>query len=101
MEYPTKNSVELALRRLATEIGDDTPDPFRVALLKIHGGQPPQYTVVVVSPKQMLLRDRVGAVIGRSFSLGIRSFLLTVPEALKLIQKGEVNARVPSHSALE
>ena len=101
MEYPRQTRVELALRRLATEIGDDTPDPFRVALLKIHGGQPPQYTVVVVSPKQMLLRERVGAVIGRSFSLGVRSFLLTVPEVLKLIQKDELTARAPGHSALE
>jgi hypothetical protein len=89
MEYPTKSKVELALRRLATESGDDTPDPFRVALLKIHGGQPPQYTVVVVSPKQTLLRERVGAVIGRSFSLGVRSFLLTVPEASRLILRYE------------
>jgi hypothetical protein len=101
MDYPSKSTVELALRRLATEVGDDTADPFRVALLKIHGGRPPQYTVVVVSPKQMLLRERLGAVIGRSFSLGVRSFLLTVPEALKLIQNDENTARAPSHSALE
>jgi hypothetical protein len=49
----------------------------------------------------MLLREKVGAVIGRSFSLGVRSFLLTVPEALKLIQNHEITARAPSHSALE
>ena len=89
MEYPSESRVELALRRLATEIGDDTADPFRVALLKIHGGHPPRYTVVVVSPKQMLLRETLGSVVGRSFSLGVRSFLLTVPEALKLILKYE------------
>ena len=89
MDYPSKSRVELALRRLATEIGDDTVDPFRVGLLKVHGGHPPQYTVVVVSPEQMLLREKVGAVIGRSFSLGVRSFLLTVPEALRLILKYE------------
>ena len=89
MEYPSESRVELALRRLATEIGDDTVDPFRVALLKIHGGHPPRYTVVVVSPKQMLLRERLGSVVGRSFSLGVRSFLLTVPEALRLILKYE------------
>jgi len=77
MEYPSETSVELALRRLANESGDDTVDPFRVALLKIHGGQPPRYTVVVVSPQQLLLRERLGSVLGRSFSLGVRSFLLT------------------------
>ena len=87
MEYPNEGRVESALRQLATEIGDDTADPFRVALLKVHGGQPPRYTVVVVSPKQMLLCDRLGAVVGRSFSVGVRSFLLTVPEASKLILK--------------
>jgi hypothetical protein len=86
---PSESSVELALRRLASDSGDDTADPFRVALLKIHGGQPPRYTLVVVSPKQMLLREKLGLVVGRSFSLGVRSFLLTVPEALRLILKYE------------
>ena len=99
MEYPSKSRVELALTRLANEIGDDTAHPFRVELLKIHGGQPPQYTVVVLSPKRMLLCDRLGAVVGRSFSLGVRSFLLTVPEALKLILKYE--GAESSDSALE
>jgi hypothetical protein len=89
MEYPSKSEVELALTRLASEIGDNTAHPFRVELLKIHGGQPPQYTVVVLSPNQMLLREKLGPVIGRSFSLGVRSFLLTVPEALRLILKYE------------
>ena len=37
MEYPSKSSVELALRRLAEEIEDDTVQPFRVELLKIQG----------------------------------------------------------------
>jgi hypothetical protein len=101
MEYPSKSRVELALRRLATEIGDDTPDPFRVGLLRVHGGQPPQYTVVVVSPQQLLLRERLGSVLGRSFSLGVRSFLLTVPEALRLLLKYEGPERAPSHSANE
>ena len=89
MEYPSKARVDLALTRLANEVGDDTAHPFRVELLKIHGGQPPQYTIVVLSPKQMLLCERLGAVVGRSFSVGVRSFLLTVPEALKLILKYE------------
>ena len=101
MEYPSKSRVELALRQLATEVGDNTPDPFRVALLKIHGGHPPRYTVVVVSPKQMLLRERLGLVLGRSFSLGVRSFLLTVPEALRLILKYEGAEPPQSHSVLE
>jgi hypothetical protein len=67
MDYPSKSSVELALTRLAEEIGDNTVHPFRVDLLKIHGGQPPLYTVVVLSPKQMLVCDKLGTVIGRSF----------------------------------
>jgi hypothetical protein len=93
MEYPSKSRVELALTRLADKIGDDTAHPFRVELLKIHGGQPPRYTVVVLSAKRMLLCDRLGAVVGRSFSLGVRSFLLTVPEALKLILRYEGSGR--------
>jgi hypothetical protein len=100
MEYPSKGRVDSALRRLASEIGDDTADPFRVGLLKIHGGQPPRYTVVVVSPKQLLLRERLGSVVGRSFSLGVRSFLLTVPEALRLLLKYESPEQAQSHSAL-
>jgi len=87
MEYPSKSSVELALTRLAEEIGDDTVHPFRVDLLKIHGGQPPRYTVVVLSPNQMLVCDKLATVVGRSFSVGVRSFLLSVPEALKLVRK--------------
>ena len=89
MEYPSQGRVELALRRLAHESGDDTAVPFRVALLKIHGGQAPRYTVVMVSPNQILLRERLGSVVGRSLSLGVRSFLLTVPEALRLVLKYE------------
>jgi hypothetical protein len=89
MDYPSKSSVELALTRLAQAIGDDSVHPFRVDLLKIHGVPAPLYTVVVRSPKQMGLCDRVGMVVGRSFSLGTRSFLLTVPEALRLIQQYE------------
>jgi hypothetical protein len=97
MEYPSKIRVESALTRLATEIGDDSVNAFRVELLKIHGGQPPRYTVVVLSPNRMLFCDRLGAVVGRSLSLGVRSFLLTVPEALKLILKYESADATRSH----
>jgi len=89
MDYPSKTSVELALTRLAQEIRDDTVHPFRVDLLRVHGGQSPYYTIVVLSPKQTLLCDKVGMVLGRSFSAGTRSFLLSVPEALKLIRQYE------------
>ena len=101
MEYPRQSSVELALTRLASEIGDDTTAPVRVELLKIHGGQLPQYTVVLLSHKRMLLCERLGAVIGRSFSLGVRSFLLTVPEALRLILKYGNAEQGRSHSTHE
>jgi hypothetical protein len=87
MDYPSTASVEAALARLAQEIGDDSIHPFRVDLLKIHGGQAPLYTVVVRSPKQTLLCDKVGMALGRSFSAGTRSFLLSVPEALKLVRQ--------------
>ena len=87
MEYPSKSSVELALTRLAEEMRDNTVRPFRVELLKIHGGQPPQYTVVVLSHKQLLLCNKLGTVLGRSVSVGTRSFLLSVPEALALLQQ--------------
>jgi hypothetical protein len=98
MDYPSESRVESALRRLASESGDDTADPFRVALLKIHGGQPPRYTVVVVSPQQLLLRERLGSVVGRSFSLGVRSFLLAraSPAARALIVCTSMSVDAPN-----
>jgi len=99
IDYPSKSRVELALKRLATEIGDTTAEPFRVELLKVNGGQPPRYTVVVVSPQQLLLRERLGSILGRPFSLGVRSFLLTVPEALSLLRKYESPEGAQTHQA--
>jgi hypothetical protein len=96
MNYPSSTRVELALTRLAEEVGDDTVHPFRVDLLKIHGGQPPQYTVVVLSREQMRLCEKLGTVIERSFSVGVRSFLLSVPEALKLVRQYETGSGLPT-----
>ena len=87
MTYPSELQVELALKRLAGELDDHSSRPFRVDLLKVHGEEAPRYTVVVLSVQGLPLYERLGQVLSRSFSLGIRSFLLTVPEASQLILK--------------
>jgi hypothetical protein len=87
MTYPSEIQVELALKRLAADLDDHSSRPFRVDLLKVHGEEAPRYTVVVLSARRNLLYERLGEVLSRSFSLGIRSFLLTALEASKLILK--------------
>ncbi len=101
MEHPTNLQVQLALKRMAEELGDDSLRPFRVELLRIHGSEAPKYTVVVLSTRRALLCEHLGKVVGRSFDLGIRSFLLTLPQALRLMLRyGQADqAQVPGEAA--
>lgn len=45
------------------------------------------YTVVILSPAKEQLRQKLGEILNRSFSLGVGSFTLKGPEALLLISK--------------
>jgi hypothetical protein len=85
VEYPSKSQVETALRSLAVETGDSATSPFRVDMLPVHGGKPAMYTVVILSPSKSRLCQRLGEVLERSFSLGVGSFILKPPEAVRLV----------------
>ena len=61
------------------------PTPFAVRCSTSMAGTP-RYTVVRHCQTDALARE-AGSVVGRSFSLGVRSLLFTVPEALRLILK--------------
>lgn len=87
MEYPTSTEVEKCLKHLAAEVGDLTTKPFRVDLLPVSGGKPPMYTVVILSPGKERLRQGIGQLLDRSFSLGVGSFTLKGAEAILLISK--------------
>jgi hypothetical protein len=87
MEYPTSVEVETCLKNVATEVGDSTATPFRVDILPVYGGKPPMYTVVILSPAKERLRQGVGQILNRSFSLGVGSFTLKGAEAAILVSK--------------
>ena len=89
MEYPSETSVELALRRLANESGDDTVVPFVLHCSRSMAGSRLGTRLWWSRPNSCCCARGLGQVLGRSFSLGVRSFLLTVPEALRLILKYE------------
>jgi hypothetical protein len=45
------------------------------------------YTVVILSPAKERLRQKLGEILNRSFSLGVGSFTLKGAEAVLLISK--------------
>ena len=45
------------------------------------------YTVVILSASRGPLRDKLGEVLDRSFSIGAGSFILKSPEAVRLVLK--------------
>jgi hypothetical protein len=70
-----------------------------VELLRVHGVEAPRYTVVIRSPSQRKLCERLEEVLGRSFSLGLRSFLLAMPEACSLMKRyKEAGTREGAHA---
>ena len=87
MEYPLATEVEKCLKRVAAEVGEQTTKPFRVDLLPVSGGKPPMYTVVILAPGKERLRQAIGQLLNRSFSLGVGSFTLKGAEAILLMSK--------------
>ena len=87
MQYPTSSELQACLKHLATGVACAVDKPFRVDMLPVYGGKPPMYTVVILSPAKERLRERLGEILNRSFSLGVGSFILKGPEALLLISK--------------
>ena len=86
MQYPSASDLEACLKSLAAEAGDATTKPFRVDVVPLHGGQPPMYTVVILSGAKEPLRKKLAYTLSRSFSLGVSSFMLTGDEAVRLMK---------------
>jgi hypothetical protein len=92
MDYPQALVVEACLQQVALELGDSIARPFRVDLVRVHGGKPPVYSVVIRSPAKESLRHRLEQLLERNFHCGVSSFMLQVHEAERLLR---------SHSGLE
>lgn len=84
MEYPAESDLETCLRKIAYEAGDASGSPFRINMVRLHG-KPPMYSVVILSPKREPLRQRLGQLLSRNFSLGVTSIMLTVSDAQSLL----------------
>jgi hypothetical protein len=86
MRYPTAIEVEQSLKGLAEEVGDKTESPFRVDVVARYGGKPPLYTVMMRCAEKEAIRNKLGQVLSRSFSLGGTSFALKVSEVQIVLQ---------------
>ena len=83
--YPTQSEIQSCLKQVARELGDSSPTPFRVDVLAVHA-KPPIYTVVMLSAEKALVRDKIGQILSRSFSMGASSFTLRGDEAAILLE---------------
>jgi hypothetical protein len=84
-EYPQASALEESLKHLAIEVGDATAKPFRVNMVRVHGGKPPIYCVLIRSSAKEPLRQRLEQMINRSLSCGISSYMLKANEAARII----------------
>jgi hypothetical protein len=84
-DYPQASALEERLKHLAIELGDATHKPFRVDLVRVHGGKPPIYSVVIRSSAKEALRNRLEQVLNRSLTCGISSFMLQAEEAQRIV----------------
>jgi hypothetical protein len=84
-QYPQASVLEECLKQLAIEIGDVTPKPFRVDVVRVHGGKPPIYSVVIRSPTKEPLRKKLEQLLNRQLTCGISSFMLKADEAASIV----------------
>src|SRR5215831_16776468 len=91
MEYPHPSLIESRLKQLAIELGDATVQPFRVDLVRVHGGKPPVYSVVIRASAKELLRNRLEQLLNRKLTCGISSFMLQSHEAERLLRAGPLD----------
>jgi len=84
-QYPQATALEQRLKHLAIELGDATPKPIRVDLVRVHGGKPPIYSVVIRSSAKEPLRKRLEHLLNRSLTCGITSFMLKAEEAQRIV----------------
>ena len=55
-------------------------------MVRLHG-RPPMYAVVILFPAREPLRQRLGQILSRNFSLGVTSIMLTVTDAETLLAR--------------
>ncbi len=97
MPYPTPSEVEQSLKRFAEEIGDTSGSPFRVDMVPRYGGKPLLYTVVIRCAEKEPIRQKLGQVLHRSFSLGGTSFALNAGEAQQVLEYGKPQEKASRH----
>jgi len=85
-QYPSEADLDGCLRSLAQEAGDRSSAPFRISMVRLHG-KPPMYAVVILSPAREPLRQRLGQILSRNFSLGVTSIMLTMSDAQTLLAR--------------
>ena len=86
MQYPAPDAVQQCLKRFAQDVGDSTEAPFRVDMVARYGGKPPVYTVIIRCAEKEAIREKLGHVLNRRFSLGATSFALDASEAQAILQ---------------
>lgn len=79
LNYPTETDLESCLLNVAHEAGDPSSSPFRISMVRLHA-KPPMYSVVILSAAREPLRQRLGQILARNFSLGVTSVMLTVDD---------------------
>jgi len=98
MQFPTESELEVCLRSISADLGDVNPVPVRISMVRLHG-KPPMYTVVILSASKEPLRQRLGRVLSRNFSLGVTSVMLSVTEVEALRVHSAALARRESRPA--
>jgi len=84
-QYPQASALEESLKHLAAELGDATARPFRVDMIRVHGGKPPVYCVVIRSKAKEPLRQRLEKLLNRRLTCGSSSFMLKLDEAERIV----------------
>jgi len=87
--YPEASGVEERLKRLAVELGDIGPKPFRVDVVRVNGGKPPIYSVVIRSSAKEPLRAKLERLLNRPLTCGISSFMLKAEEVNKILNRAQ------------
>jgi hypothetical protein len=88
-QYPQASALEERLKHFAVEVGDVTPKPFRVDVVRVHGGKPPIYSVVIRSSAKEPLRKKLEQLLNRPLTCGISSFMLKADEATRIVSGAE------------
>ena len=86
VKYPEACALEDRLKQLAMEIGNQDPKPFRVDLVRVHGGKAPLYCVVMRSADKAGLRRQLEPLLHRPLNCGITSFMLKAEEVTRILE---------------